>query len=88
MQEEALVGLMYEEFGGRNNYKSLDYDKIRRFATSIQVLGGRTRRPSPARVAYARTHAHHSPADPRTRSMLADGSCGMRVSGGDAGDGG
>jgi len=37
MQEEALVGLMYEEFGGRNNYKSLDYDKIRRFATSIQT---------------------------------------------------
>lgn len=36
MQEDALVGLMYEDFG-KNDMKHLDYDKVRRFAVSIQT---------------------------------------------------
>lgn len=35
MQEDALIGLMYDEFHS-NNMKHLDYDKVRRFAISIQ----------------------------------------------------
>ena len=36
MQEDALVGLMYEEFGASGN-KHLDYDKVRRFAFQLQT---------------------------------------------------
>ena len=36
LQEDALIGLMYEDFG-RNRFKSLDYNKVRRFALSIQT---------------------------------------------------
>ena len=36
MQEDALIGLMFEEFG-KNDMKHLDYDKVRRFAVSLQT---------------------------------------------------
>ena len=36
LQEDALIGLMYEDFN-RNRMRSLDYDKVRRFAFSIQT---------------------------------------------------
>lgn len=36
VQEDALVGLMFDEFS-RNNCKHLDYDKVRRFAFELQT---------------------------------------------------
>ena len=38
LQEDALIGLMWEDFN-KNDMKHLDYDKVRRFAVSIQTDG-------------------------------------------------
>jgi len=38
LQEDALIGLMWEDFN-KNDMKHLDYDKVRRFAVSIQNDG-------------------------------------------------
>ena len=35
-QEEALIGLMFDDFVVAHRMKSLDYDKVRRFAMTIQ----------------------------------------------------
>ena len=35
LQEDALVGLMFEEFG-KNRYTFLDYDKVKRHAFQLQ----------------------------------------------------
>ena len=37
LQEEALIGLMFDDFVTKNRMKSLDYDKVRRFARTIQT---------------------------------------------------
>jgi len=37
LQEEALIGLIYEQFVVENDCKSMDYDKVKRFALTIQM---------------------------------------------------
>jgi len=36
LQEDALIGIMYEEFG-KNKMKHLDYDKVKGFAFELQT---------------------------------------------------